>query len=564
MKKVIIFTALFFVLFSINAATLTVCETGCDYTSVKTAVGAAAADDTIQISAGIYLDWNITISKNLTLIGAGRHDTIVQAATKEAGGSYRVFKVTAGNVTFKNMTIRYGYSDNDGYNGGGISFEGTSLTIENCYINANKSYYSGAGIYIGGGNALVKNSLILGNKANSYSGGGIYVYNASLNILESTISGNSAGSGGGIYTGLAEVTIEKSSISGNTASSSGGGIYNQNGSSIHFKNSTVSNNFAYSYDGGGIYNAGSCYIKIDNGTIAGNFAMDQGGGIYNTSSARVEMRNTIIADNMANNTPNDCFGVLDSYGYNLIENLSFCAIGTDNSHNVLGRDPKLQPLSTNGGATATHAILYDSPAMDAGACTDMNGDVIVTDQRNIGRPHGTTCDIGAYEYSGEIPVTKYACWDNNEDDICQPETEDFNGDGDCTPQDCKGEDGLPCWDLNGDRACDIDTEDLNGDSACTITDCRGTPGPNGFACWDIIANHTCDAETEDTNTDGDCNILDCQGTAGSDGADGYNCWDLDMDYTCDPVENKNGDGDCTVADCQGVQGETGAMGVSCW
>ncbi|HOB72392.1 MAG TPA: hypothetical protein PKM18_11470, partial [bacterium] len=90
MKKVIIFTALFFVLFSINAATLTVCETGCDYTSVKTAVGAAAADDTIQISAGIYLDWNITISKNLTLIGAGRHDTIVQAATKEAGGSYRV------------------------------------------------------------------------------------------------------------------------------------------------------------------------------------------------------------------------------------------------------------------------------------------------------------------------------------------------------------------------------------------------------------------------------------------------------------------------------------------
>jgi hypothetical protein len=61
MKKVIIFTALFFVLFSINAATLTVCETGCDYTSVKTAVGAAAADDTIQISAGIYLDWNITI-----------------------------------------------------------------------------------------------------------------------------------------------------------------------------------------------------------------------------------------------------------------------------------------------------------------------------------------------------------------------------------------------------------------------------------------------------------------------------------------------------------------------
>jgi hypothetical protein len=68
MKKILFLSALFFTVFSINAATLTVCETGCDYTSVKTAVTAAAADDTIQISAGTYLDWNITISKNLTLI----------------------------------------------------------------------------------------------------------------------------------------------------------------------------------------------------------------------------------------------------------------------------------------------------------------------------------------------------------------------------------------------------------------------------------------------------------------------------------------------------------------
>ncbi|HPS30101.1 MAG TPA: choice-of-anchor Q domain-containing protein, partial [bacterium] len=564
MKKLFVFLLFITAVSSINAATRTVCAVGCDYTSVKTAVNAAVADDIIDVHAGTYQDYNIVIAKNLTIQGAGMHDTIIQAASKEGSASYRVFKITDGTVTFKNMTIRYGYSSIDGNYGGGISFAGTSLTVDNCYINANKGYYGAGGLYITAGTVDINRSVILGNKGNSDYGGGIYAYNSTVTVTESTISGNSAGYGGGIYTTNATMIFDRSVISGNTASSYGGGIYNYNNSSISMKNTTISNNFAYAEDGGGILNSGGCYIKIDNGTIAGNFSMDQGGGIYNSSSARVEMRNTIIADNMANSTPNDCFGVLDSYGYNLIENLSFCAIGTDNSHNVLGRDPKLEPLSTNGGSTATHAIIYDSPALDAGVCTDMAGNTVATDQRNIARPHGTTCDIGAYEYNGEIPVTKYACWDNNEDDICQPETEDFNGDGDCTPQDCKGEDGLSCWDLDGDRTCNVATEDFNGDSACTITDCRGTPGPNGYACWDLIANHTCDAGTEDTNGDGFCNIQDCQGTAGSDGADGYNCWDLDTDYICDPVEDKNADGDCTVADCQGVQGATGAAGVSCW
>ena len=563
MKKIIFFSALFFLFFSINAATITVCASGCDYDSVKTAVGAAVADDVIQLSAETYTDYNITIDKNLTIEGAGMYDTIVQAYSKEAGGSHRVFKVTSGTVIFRDLTIRYGYSDYDGDSGGGIMFEGTALTVERCFINANKSYYYGAGIYSSAGTVNIIDSVILGNRASS-TAGGIYAYNSSWTIESSTISGNSGSVAGGIYLTRADMVISDSTVSGNTASSYGGGIYVYNASTLSINNSTVSNNFAYDHDGGGLYNASGCTTKINNGTFAGNFAMDEGGGIFNTSAGRVEMRNTIIADNMAGTEPNDCFGVLDSYGYNLIENLSFCAIGTDNSHNVLGRDPKLEPLSTNGGATATHAILYDSPAFDAGACTDMDGNAILTDQRGIGRPYGVTCDIGAYEYSGEIPSTKYACWDHNEDDICQPLTEDFNGDGDCTVQDCKGEDGLSCWDLDGDRVCDTDTEDHNGDNACTITDCRGTPGPSGYACWDLIANHTCDATEEDMNGDGFCNIQDCQGTAGEDGKDGYNCWDLDHDYTCDPEENKNADGDCTVADCQGVQGEDGAMGVSCW
>jgi hypothetical protein len=59
-------------------------------------------------------------------------------------------------------------------------------------------------------------------------------------------------------------------------------------------------------------------------------------------------------------------------------------------------DPKVGPLALNApGSTATHALLEDSPAIDAGICTD--GNPVTDDQRGFARPQGTTCDMGAYE-----------------------------------------------------------------------------------------------------------------------------------------------------------------------
>lgn len=75
---------------------------------------------------------------------------------------------------------------------------------------------------------------------------------------------------------------------------------------------------------------------------------------------------------------------------------------------------------------------------------------------------------------------------------------DANGDGVCDYNDCvfrgergpqglhgvagtAGQPGFSCWDLNQNRICDIQTEDLNGDLQCTTADCipRGTPGEAG-------------------------------------------------------------------------------------
>ena len=79
---------------------------------------------------------------------------------------------------------------------------------------------------------------------------------------------------------------------------------------------------------------------------------------------------------------------------------------TETGNNVLSGNPHLGPLQNNGGPTATHAPLSNSPLLDAGdnAATSTAG--LTTDQRGPGfarvRDDGDvnttqTVDIGAFE-----------------------------------------------------------------------------------------------------------------------------------------------------------------------
>jgi len=55
-------------------------------------------------------------------------------------------------------------------------------------------------------------------------------------------------------------------------------------------------------------------------------------------------------------------------------------------------------LADNGGATQTHALVTDSPAIDAGDNALCSDDAINSfDQRGVSRPQGSACDIGSFE-----------------------------------------------------------------------------------------------------------------------------------------------------------------------
>lgn len=62
---------------------------------------------------------------------------------------------------------------------------------------------------------------------------------------------------------------------------------------------------------------------------------------------------------------------------------------------MLNQDAQLAPLGNYGGATQTHALLPNSPAINHGD----NTNAPATDQRGYVRVVGGTIDIGAFEFA---------------------------------------------------------------------------------------------------------------------------------------------------------------------
>jgi CSLREA domain-containing protein len=319
---------------------------------------------------------------------------------------------------------------NTAYEGGGIYFQGTptygllSVRIENSETYSNVASLS-AGFENRSGDAtvpvVVLNSDLSHNHA-GYYGGAVGNY-GTLAIFTTTLEANSAGvRGGGVYNYEGgQLDIEQSTLSGNSAQS-GGGIYSEffihNNAALALTNSTLSRNTA-SQNGGGIYAVGG-QIKLFSATIADNHVEvptgtlydGLGGGVYITATAVVTAQNTLIADNThrfqtLSPVPDDCFGTVQSLGFNLIETTTHCIISGNPIGNLTGQDPMLGTLRDNGGSTQTQAPLPGSPAIDAGQdpiCTDDTGSALTTDQRGFPRMVGARCDIGALEAQPDLEI----------------------------------------------------------------------------------------------------------------------------------------------------------------
>ena len=336
------------------------CDTDC---SLREAIEAASVGDTINIPAGTYTlttGAELVIDKSLNLSGDAV-GTIIEAATEPNVASARVFHITDGEVAISDVTIRHGDPDSSV---GGIWNDGATLSLTNTLVSSNGGTL-GAVLNCGGGTMTVTDSSVIDNSGTADSAGILNCQNAAgaprntLTVVNSTISENG---GRGLWNG-GTLTVSNTTISGNSYGGHGAGIYNF--SCCGNENATAT---------------------VVNSTIEGNLSSSKS-GIWNNQT--ITVANTIIAGNMAPSQP-DC-NDFTSLGHNLIGDTSGCSF-TPAAGDLLNVEAMLGPLSDNRGPTPTHALLPDSPAIDAG---DDNVAPVI-DQRGVARVG--TSDIGAYEF----------------------------------------------------------------------------------------------------------------------------------------------------------------------
>ena len=417
------------------------------------------AGSVILVTPTYYIDKDVTIKglgqDALTLSGMGatrvvkvesgasvtiKDITIADGMASWGGGIYNT-----GTLTLTNCTVRDSASAPGGP-GGGIKNSGT-LIMSGCTVAGNQAGDgdpvlpggggSGGGIY-NEGTAVITESKIANNRAghgaddsetggNGGHGGGIFNgLTAQITLTYSSVGGNMAGNGGvapssgngghggGLYSQgdvrLANSTIRENESGFGGTDGAGGGIFS--GGNLLVSNSTISGNVAHGH-GGGLHSTGGTVLLnatiVDNEADSSGLGPGDGGGMFRIGGT-IFVKNSIIAQNRdllsdgATEYP-DCAGTYTSSGYNLVGDDSGCGgftngVGGDKVGSYpTPLDPKIGFLADNGGPTWTHALLYDSPAVDAGAPSGFPS----YDQRGLPRPRdgdndGTfTCDMGAYE-----------------------------------------------------------------------------------------------------------------------------------------------------------------------
>lgn len=399
-------------------ATITVCPSGCDHSSIQAAVQAAKLGDLIFVGAGTYRE-RLQIPTSLTLRGVDPSVTIIEAGTLEGP----LVTVEPGiGVTLQGLTIRNGRApsgagiynqgamliancivsgnhttgDVEGW-GGGIFNYGGVMTIDQTVISGNRAKL-GAGILNSYGSMTVGRSRIEGNVATLYGGAIFNGADASLRVDTIDLGANEVdqasaeGRGGGIYT-AGFTYISRSTLRGNRTAQVGGAIF-QYQDVVVLASSTVSGNSA-DYGGAAVYTSGGSML-VTNGTIVNNTGAF--GALF--SNDTVTLRNSLVGDNPGGS----CYGPVTSEGYNL-DSGNKCGFRAPGD--LVNVNPRITALADNGGPTLTHGLAPNSPAIDAGdpeGCTDPDGALLGTDQRGSLSPvdgngdEVKRCDIGAFEY----------------------------------------------------------------------------------------------------------------------------------------------------------------------
>lgn len=333
--------------------------------------------DTIALTLG-----TLSITDSVTISANSFAATIVDGQSL-----FRLLDVTSSdsNVALIRLNLRNG------------------KTVGNGLTSEDATHRGGAIRWLSSGFLQITDCVLSGNStAGDFSGGGaVFASQGTLQIRTSTFSGNSTlgnNSDGGAISALSgALYMTASTLSGNSTtgqSAEGGAVFTQQ-SVVQIVQSTITQNRADGSSGGGIYTPVSP-LWISNSIIAGNIDNGSAPDLQSATAAgaSVNVWHSLIGQNNGAGVTTTAAMTPDING-NLVGGLSFES----------RIKPHLGPLANNGGMTPTHALLYNSPALNRGSnllaidVTQAASPALVMDQRGAGfqRKVFGTVDMGAVE-----------------------------------------------------------------------------------------------------------------------------------------------------------------------
>ena len=337
---------------------------------------AGSGADTITITAAGTTKGVITLSKPLTV----KSNIIIQGAgfTISGGGSTAIFDILGNRaLTLNSLTLR----DGRGSEGGAINGYRATLNISSSSFINNVALQNGGAIYLYDAAISVSNSSFSANIA-AGKGGAIYAYEGDVSVSGSSFSSNTAaGKGGALYTYEGDVTVSGSGFSSNATYRDGGAIWNYAGD-LRVSGSSFLGNSAQGHGGAVYANRGA--LTVSNSTYSGNSASGRGSALFNYATGMTVTHATVLGSLYTNQ------GTLNLRNSILGGSITAQAGRIKQAGNLVGGDPK---LGDKTGSPVYFPLLANSPAIDAADSSYC----LTVDQRNVKRPQGNGCDIGAYE-----------------------------------------------------------------------------------------------------------------------------------------------------------------------
>ena len=213
----------------------------------------------------------ITLSEDITLSEAlppivGTITIDGQGHTLSGGGAQRLFDVSGGRLTLKDVTLTQGHSTGDGgairlRNGGKLVAENatfkdnwanrggviaalsadSSVTVSGSSFVDNAAELQGGVFLLNGGITAIASSSFVNNESESAWGGVFHARNSRLSVVNSSFSGNEGLAGGVLAQMSGQATLTHVTMVNNKSDFLGGDALYRYGGAIVLRNSIVAN-----------------------------------------------------------------------------------------------------------------------------------------------------------------------------------------------------------------------------------------------------------------------------------------------------------------------------------